>query len=165
MLTQCKAVFYETLSEGWSTSLTAGAVCCVINKIGVPSRRELYGTLRMYRMIMKSSDRDGVTTYSFTLKATNCYSSPSSPSPRNTKLIFPYWLPPECTYIPMLWLPGNPSAENVRMLCVPSQRQILRDVLTLLSALWQITAVGMTTVPHLTEFFTLMIIILLCGSS
>lgn len=69
MLMQRMAVLYETLCKGRSASLSAGAVCCIISKIGDCSRRELYGTL--CRMVTKSSDRDGINTYSFIYPASH----------------------------------------------------------------------------------------------
>lgn len=84
---QRMVVFYETLYKGRSASLSAGAVCHIINKLCDCSRWELYGTL--CRMITKNSDRDGIYTPLFTLQATNCSSSPSSAWLENTKLILP----------------------------------------------------------------------------
>lgn len=69
------------------------------------------------RMRMKSLDNDGVTTFSFILPATNCYSSPSSSQLRNTKLILPYQLSPSLThkypYAPIAWEPFSRRYQDV----------------------------------------------------
>lgn len=69
MLMQRMAVFYETLYKDQSASLSAGAVCHVINKLGDCSRQVLNGTL--CRMITKSSDRDGINIHSFIYSASH----------------------------------------------------------------------------------------------